>query len=214
MSETTVHIPSEWREAAEEILVHGGPVMVVGAPGAGKSTFCLFLTGYFCRRGGRVAWIDGDPGQPFFGPPAAISLTHHSEPVDVLKRKASLAMGFIGDTSPVGHLLEAVSGLQKLYNQARSLDPDLILINTCGLVDGGAARELKFHEIDMLAPRYVVALQKEGEVAVTAIVENSMEASQNTKNTKNYHISQQLHSWGYIQKNQHTNSKRYMHLNA
>lgn len=164
MSETTVHIPSEWREAAEEILVHGGPVMVVGAPGAGKSTFCLFLTGYFCRRGGRVAWIDGDPGQPFFGPPAAISLTHHSEPVDVLKRKASLAMGFIGDTSPVGHLLEAVSGLQKLYNQARSLDPDLILINTCGLVDGGAARELKFHEIDMLAPRYVVALQKEGEV--------------------------------------------------
>jgi polynucleotide 5'-hydroxyl-kinase GRC3/NOL9 len=138
--------------------------MVVGAPGAGKSTFCLFLTGYFCRRGGRVAWIDGDPGQPFFGPPAAISLTHHAEPVDLVKRKLPLAMAFIGNTSPVGHLLEVVSGLQKLYNHARSLDPDLILINTCGLVDGGAARELKFHEIDMLAPRYVVSLQKAGEV--------------------------------------------------
>jgi polynucleotide 5'-kinase involved in rRNA processing len=73
-------------------------------------------------------------------------------------------MGFIGNTSPVGRLLEMISGLQKLYSLAQSLRPDLILINTCGLVNGGAARELKFHEIDMIAPRYVIALQKGNEV--------------------------------------------------
>jgi polynucleotide 5'-hydroxyl-kinase GRC3/NOL9 len=138
--------------------------MVIGAPGSGKTTFCLFLAGTFCRRGGRVAWIDADPGQPFIGPPAAFSLALYTDPADLLKRKVPLAMSFIGNTSPVGHLLEAVGGLQKLYRRAAALNPDLVLINTCGLVDGGAARELKFHEIDVLAPRYVVALQKKNEV--------------------------------------------------
>ncbi|NTV92936.1 MAG: hypothetical protein HGA72_06625, partial [Chlorobiaceae bacterium] len=63
-----------------------------------------------------------------------------------------------------GRLIEMISGLQKLYSYAQTFSPDLILINTCGLVQGGAARELKFHEIDMIAPRYVIALQKGTEV--------------------------------------------------
>jgi len=37
-------------------------------------------------------------------------------------------------------------------------------VNTCGLVHGGAARELRFHEIDMLDPRYAVAVQAGNEV--------------------------------------------------
>jgi polynucleotide 5'-kinase involved in rRNA processing len=75
-----------------------------------------------------------------------------------------MIMSFIGNTSPVGRLLEMISGLQKLYALAQSLEPDLVLINTCGLVNGGAARELKFHEIDMLSPHSVIALQKGTEV--------------------------------------------------
>lgn len=162
--DSAVNIPPEWRSAAEEILIHSGPVMVAGAPGAGKSTFCLFLTGYLCRRGGRVVWIDGDPGQPFFGPPGAVSLTLHAEPVDLLRRKMPAVMSFVGDTSPAGHLLEMISGLRKLFTSAVSLQPDLIVINTCGLVHGGAARELMFHQIEMLSPRYLVALQRGAEV--------------------------------------------------
>jgi polynucleotide 5'-hydroxyl-kinase GRC3/NOL9 len=164
MTQLTLHIPAEWRETAVEMIAHGGPVLVIGAPGSGKTTFCLYLTGFFCRHGRRVAWIDADPGQPFIGPPAVISLALYSDAADLLKQRNHLAMSFIGNTSPVGHLLEMVTGLQKLITRARLLDPDLILINTCGLVSGGAARELKFHEIDMLAPRYVIALQKENEV--------------------------------------------------
>ncbi len=162
--EGTLKIPTEWREAAEEIGAQGGPVLVVGAPGSGKTTFCLYLAALFCRVGKKVAWIDADPGQPFIGPPAVISLTTYSEAADILKRKNPLIMSFIGNTSPVGRLLEMVSGLQKLYAFAQGLNPDLILINTCGLVQGGAARELKFHEIDMIAPRYVISLQKGHEV--------------------------------------------------
>jgi polynucleotide 5'-hydroxyl-kinase GRC3/NOL9 len=164
MTEGSLTIPPEWRIAAIEIASHGGPVVVIGAPGSGKTTFCLYLAGLYCRSGKKVAWIDADPGQPMIGPPAAISLSVYTEAADLLKRKTPLVMSFIGNTSPVGRLLEMISGLQKLHGLARALAPDVILINTCGLVNGGAARELKFHEIDMIAPRYVVALQKDAEV--------------------------------------------------
>jgi len=164
MSDTSLKIPMEWRAAAEDIVARGGPVLVLGAPGSGKTTFCLYLAGFFCRHGKKVALIDADPGQPYLGPPAVISLTSFSDPADLLRRTTPLAMSFIGNTSPVGRLLEMISGLQKLVALAHTLDPGLILINTCGLVNGGAARELKFHEIDMLSPRYTVALQKGTEV--------------------------------------------------
>jgi len=162
--EGSLKIPQEWRETAEEVIAQKGPALVIGAPGSGKTTFCLYLAGLLCRQGKKIVWIDADPGQPFIGPPSVISLTPYTDAGDLIKRKSPLIMSFIGNTSPVGRLLEMISGLQKLYTLARTLSPDLILINTCGLVNGGAARELKFHEIDMLSPRSVIALQKGTEV--------------------------------------------------
>jgi len=164
MLEKSLTIPPEWRAAAEDIMAHNGPVITLGAPGSGKTTFCLYLAGVFCRANKKVAWIDADPGQPFIGPPTMISLTPYAEASDLLRRKNPMIMSYIGNTSPVGRLLEMVAGLQKLYTFAQTLDPDLILINTCGLVNGSAARELMFHEIDMLIPQYIVALQKGNEV--------------------------------------------------
>ena len=163
-NQTSLTIPLEWREFAEEIQAHSGSVMVVGTPGSGKTTFCLYLSGLFCRHLKKLVWIDADPGQPFIGPPAVISLTHYSDATDLLRRRNPMIMSFIGSTSPVGRLLEMISGLQKLVAFAHALQPELVLINTCGLTSGAAARELKFHEFDMISPRYIVALQKGTEV--------------------------------------------------
>ena len=118
MLERALKIPIEWREVAEEIQDRQGPVLVLGAQGSGKTTFCLYFTGLLCSRSKRVAWIDVDPGQPFIGPPSTISLTLYAEPSDLLRRKNSMIMSFIGNTSPVGRLLEMISGLQKLIAQA------------------------------------------------------------------------------------------------
>jgi polynucleotide 5'-hydroxyl-kinase GRC3/NOL9 len=162
--ETSLKIPAEWRAAAEDILGQGGPVMVLGAPGSGKTTFCLYLAGLVTRSGKTVCWIDADPGQPFLGPPAVLSLTRFTAATDLLKRRSPRYLSFVGNTSPIGHLLEMISGLHRLATVARSLAPDLILINRCGLVNGGAARELAYHEIEMMSPRYVVAIQTGNEV--------------------------------------------------
>ncbi len=164
MLNRTLKIPQEWRAAAEDILVHGGPAMVLGAPGSGKTTFCLYIAGMFCRQGKSVAWIDADPGQPFIGPAAVISLTLYSDAADLLKRRSPQIFSFIGNTSPVGRLLDHVSGTQKLVTLAQTMNSGIVLINACGLVQGGAARELMFHEIDMVSPHYIVALQKKNEV--------------------------------------------------
>lgn len=164
MSEDTLKIPTEWRECAAEINAQGGPVLAIGETGSGKTTFCLYLAGLACRNNKRVAWIDADPGRPYIGPPAAISLTPFTEATDLLKRRNPMIMSFIGNTSPVGKLLEMVSGLQKLFSYSRTLESDLIIINACGLINGGAARELNFHQIDMISPRYVVALQRGSEL--------------------------------------------------
>jgi polynucleotide 5'-hydroxyl-kinase GRC3/NOL9 len=164
MTELPQQITPEWREAAEEISSCRGPVVVLGAPGSGKTTFCLYIAGHFFRKGRRVAWLDADPGQPLIGPPAAFSLSLFSNADELMKVRHPLSMGFIGNTSPIGHLIDAVTNIEKLYQRALKLEADLILINTCGLVNGGAARELKFHEIDILSPRYVVAIQGKNEV--------------------------------------------------
>ncbi len=164
MTEGALIIPPEWRETGEEICGQGGPVMVIGAPGSGKTTFCLYLTGLICRKAGKTTWIDADPGQPFFGPPAALSLTTFSGAADLMKRRAPQHLFFIGNTSPVGRLLEMIAGLQKLFSRCRSHAPDLVLINTSGLVSGGAARDLMFHECDIVSPRFLIALQKTNEV--------------------------------------------------
>jgi polynucleotide 5'-kinase involved in rRNA processing len=164
MTEGPQQVLPEWREALEEIAGNRGPVIVLGAPGSGKTTFCLYVAGQFCRTGKRIAWLDADPGQPFIGPPAAFSLSLFSNAEELVKYKHPLSMGFIGNTSPIGHLIDAVTNIEKLYQRALKLGADLVLINTCGLVNGGAARELKFHEIDILSPRYIVAIQGKGEV--------------------------------------------------
>jgi polynucleotide 5'-hydroxyl-kinase GRC3/NOL9 len=73
-------------------------------------------------------------------------------------------MVFIGATSPEGHLLATTVGVWRLVEEARSAGSEVLLVDTSGLVYGGAARELKFQKIRLLRPDYLVALQRGGEI--------------------------------------------------
>jgi polynucleotide 5'-hydroxyl-kinase GRC3/NOL9 len=164
MSDEQLKISGEWQKAAEEIKNRPGPILVIGAQDSGKTTFSIYLAEQMCRAGRKVAWIDLDPGRPHVGLPGTISLTPFTRASDLFNGKTPLVMSFIGDTSPVGRLLDMLSGIKKLVERTGAYAVDVILINTCDLVSGGAARELRFHEIDIIAPTDIVALQKENEV--------------------------------------------------
>ena len=53
------------------------------------------------------------PGQPFIGPPGCSLAYALFDAADLQKRKQPQFLSFVGNTSPIGHLLEMISGLHK-----------------------------------------------------------------------------------------------------
>jgi energy-coupling factor transporter ATP-binding protein EcfA2 len=49
-------------------------ILLIGAPGAGKSTLAAELATRFARDGNGCGCIAWDPGSPAFGPPGAVSV--------------------------------------------------------------------------------------------------------------------------------------------
>ena len=72
-------------------------------------------------------------------------------------------MSFVGATTPVGHLLEVATGAARLADAARSRGAELVIVNTCGLVQGGLARALLSAKIRLLQPSHVVSVALAGE---------------------------------------------------
>ena len=59
---------------ADRLLELDGRVLMLGAPGTGKSTLALRLGGALTRRGTTPGCIGADPGSPQFGAPGAVCL--------------------------------------------------------------------------------------------------------------------------------------------
>lgn len=165
-----VNILPGWKELADHINKLKGVAVVLGATDTGKTSLALYL----CRelsRGCRVAMISADIGQCAFGPPATLSMALlkdvtalHLGEGPLIKDIQVCSMYFIGSTSPMGHLLQVISGLKKLVEKAQKEGAEVVVIDTSGFVAGGAAWELKFHKIELTNARHVVALQNKKEL--------------------------------------------------
>lgn len=68
------HINSDWNKLASQIVSPNKRILVLGAPDAGKTTFCKFLVDYACAESLKVALIDADIGQSQIGPPTTIGM--------------------------------------------------------------------------------------------------------------------------------------------
>jgi len=126
-------------------------VYVLGGIDTGKTTFCSYLH----QRVSPAALIDWDPGQSVIGPPATIG--------------ASLAdgmrcLGFVGSTSPQGHLLQTVCGIRKLVDWSLQQGMRKVVLDSCGFVAGKGAHEFQFQVIDLVRPTHIVAIQRELEL--------------------------------------------------
>ena len=137
-------------------------VLLIGGLDSGKSTLAQTILRAALEAGRTTAFLDGDVGQKSVGPPATVGLKHvrsaEDLETDVLARPD--ALGFVGSTSPQGHLLPLVTSLTRLHARARQEGADLVVVDTSGMVSGIYGQLVKYHKVEMLQPDLVVGIQR------------------------------------------------------
>ncbi|RLG52666.1 MAG: hypothetical protein DRN96_02110 [Thermoproteota archaeon] len=159
-------IPESWRSLAEELAAQQkATCMVVGAPDSGKSSLTLFLSNTLAREGKTVGIVDSDIGQSDIGPPGVIGAAVLRAPAPSYSSISLLDGCFIGDKAPAGHLLQVVVGTYRMLDKCRQAGATHVIVNTSGMVYGGAARALKEAKIELIAPTHLAALEAQGELS-------------------------------------------------
>jgi polynucleotide 5'-hydroxyl-kinase GRC3/NOL9 len=161
-------IPPSWIEAYEQILnFQKKPVaaMVLGTVDSGKTSFCTYLTNRLLQEKQKVAILDGDLGQSDIGPPCTVAYTFLTKPVtDLFNLEAKNAF-FIGATSPSTAINKVIEGLTSLKKEILEGNPDFIVINTDGWVEGEDALNYKIQLVSELNPDIIFCIQQKDELA-------------------------------------------------
>ncbi len=147
------------REAAAGAAV----VMVVGGTDTGKTTLVTALANAATERWGAVGVLDADLGQSTIGLPTTVGLGRAQEPLARLAEAETIALEFVGVTSPAGNLLGTVVAVRRMLERARAEGLDRVLVDTSGFVAGDVGRVLKQAKIDVLDPDLVVCVERAGE---------------------------------------------------
>jgi len=156
--------PEEWYALLDILEKERGIAIIIGATDTGKTTLANFLTLNLCRRGLKVALVDSDIGQSTLGPPATIGFAIFKSDPDWEVVLSPPEIFFVGSTTPEGHFPLFLEGIKRMADKALSYATDLILVDTTGFVSGEAGKELKSRKIDLISPRFILALQKSDEI--------------------------------------------------
>jgi polynucleotide 5'-hydroxyl-kinase GRC3/NOL9 len=159
-----LEILPEWGRATEAILASPGVVVLLGASDSGKTTLARILTDIWSSAGRTVGLVDGDIGQSSVGPPTTIGLALISPGFARPPVPDPRSLFFVGSTSPPGHFLPHILGTQALVQAASGQGAEIVLVDTTGLIHGSVAASLKWHKLQAIRPRHVLALQREGEL--------------------------------------------------
>jgi polynucleotide 5'-hydroxyl-kinase GRC3/NOL9 len=161
-------VPPSWFTAFEELLkIQTKPVLalVLGTVDSGKSSFCTYLINRLLREKQKVAILDGDLGQSDIGPPCTIAYTSITKPTtDLFNLEAKNAF-FVGITSPSANIGKVIEGLVLLEKEILRGNPDFVIINTDGWVEGEDAVNYKLRSIEELKPNMIFCIQQKDELA-------------------------------------------------
>ena len=112
-----------------------------------------------------MAFLDGDPGQSQLGPPGTLTISFSIDAGIVADPGPQTWRWFIGAVSPRGHMLQLVVGAARLTDAAQSAGAQVVVYDTCGLVEPGlGGLALKQAKLDLLRPVLVYALQRADEL--------------------------------------------------
>jgi polynucleotide 5'-hydroxyl-kinase GRC3/NOL9 len=156
--------PKEWYALLDVFKEKKGIAILLGATDTGKSTLANFLIFNLCQQGLKVALVDADIGQSFLGPPATIGFSVFKSDPDWQLVLSPPEIFFVGSITPEGHFPGHLKGVKRMVDKAASNGVDVILVDTTGFVLGEKGIELKRRKIDLISPRFILALQKSDEL--------------------------------------------------
>jgi len=160
-------IPSSWIRSSEELLKtdsRPATAMVLGTVDSGKTSFCTYLINKVLCEKKKVAILDGDLGQSDIGPPSTISYAFVTKAItDLFSLQAKNAC-FIGDTSPIRDTDKVIQGLVSLKNETLTNNPEFLVINTDGWIEGECAVNYKVDLVEKLNPDVVFCIQQKDEL--------------------------------------------------
>jgi len=159
-----ISAPREWFDFLHVLEEEKGVAILLGATDTGKSTLAKFLIFNLCQRGLKVALIDADIGQSFLGPPTTIGFAIFKSDPNWELVLSPPEIFFVGSTTPEGHFPIHLKGIKMMVDKAPSHGAEVIIVDTTGFVLGEAGKELKRRKIDLLSPRFILALQKSDEI--------------------------------------------------
>jgi len=159
-----ISAPKEWFDFLHVLEEEKGVAILLGATDTGKSTLAKFLIFNLCKRGLKVALIDADIGQSFLGPPTTIGLSVFKSDPNWEIVLSPPEIFFVGSTTPEGHFPIHLKGVKMMGDKTPSYGAEVIIVDTTGFVLGEAGKELKRRKIDLLCPRFIIALQKSDEI--------------------------------------------------
>jgi polynucleotide 5'-hydroxyl-kinase GRC3/NOL9 len=159
-----IHAPQKWFDVLDPLEKEKGIAILLGATDTGKSTLAKFLISHLCQKGLRVALVDADIGQSFLGPPTTIGFSIFKSHPDWEVILSTPEIFFVGSTTPEGHFPIYLKGIKKMVDKALACGAGVILVDTTGFVLGETGKELKRRKIELISPRFILALQKSDEI--------------------------------------------------
>jgi polynucleotide 5'-hydroxyl-kinase GRC3/NOL9 len=156
--------PKEWHALLDVLEKDRGMAILLGATDTGKSTLAKFLIFNLCKGGLKVALVDADIGQSFLGPPTTIGFSVFKSDPNWELVLSPPEIFFVGSVTPEGHFPIHLKGVKRMVDKALSSVADVIIVDTTGFILGEAGKELKRRKIDLLSPKFHIALQKDSEI--------------------------------------------------
>jgi len=144
-------------------LMQKGICLILGAADTGKTTLAQALARQ-AARDSSVALIDADTGQSHIGPPTTVGWAVIDSSDTDFSQLSAEGISFVGDITPVRHLLQLTAAIVRCVRQAARV-ADLLIIDTPGLVTGQAATALWWTVHRILQPRLLLAVQRDDELA-------------------------------------------------
>lgn len=149
-------------ELIDKLVADRGTIVLLGGIDTGKTSFGLSLADAARASGVRVGYVDADVGQSTIGPPTCVGLKLCSDLTKVDAESVEVAdeIGFVGSTSPEGHLLPLVASTARLVSHAREAGCEMVIVDTSSLISGVYGELLKYYKLDLIRPDKVIGFQR------------------------------------------------------